>query len=55
VRLGKRQAKLLRALDGAPALRAVRRYYDHTGRLIELSNTIHPGERFTYVTSLVRP
>lgn len=55
VRLGKRQAKLLRALDGGPALRAVRRYYEHTGRLIELSSTIHPGERFTYVTSLVRP
>ena len=55
VRLGKRQAKLLRALDGEPALRAVRRYYDHNGRLIELSSTIHPGERFTYVTSLVQP
>ena len=27
VRLGKRQAKLLHALDGGPALRAVRRYY----------------------------
>ena len=54
VRLGKRQAKLLRALDGGPALRAIRRYYDHNGRLIELSNAIHPGERFTYVTSLVR-
>jgi GntR family transcriptional regulator len=54
VRLGKRQAKLLRALDGGPALRAIRKYYDHSGRLIELSNAIHPGERFTYVTSLVR-
>ena len=54
VRLGKRQAKLLRALDGGPALRAIRRYYDHNGRLIELSNAIHPGERFTYITSLVR-
>lgn len=54
VKLGKRQAKLLRALDGSPALRAIRRYYDHNGRLIELSNAIHPGERFTYVTSLVR-
>ncbi len=54
VRLGKRQAKLLRAMDGGPALRAIRRYYDRTGRLIELSNAIHPGERFTYVTSLVR-
>lgn len=54
VRLGKRQAKWLRAVDGSPALRAIRRYYDHNGRLIELSNAIHPGERFTYVTSLVR-
>ncbi len=54
VRLGKRQAKLLRAADGGPALRAIRRYYDEKGRLIELSNAIHPGERFTYTTSLVR-
>ena len=54
VRLGKRQAKLLRALDGGPALRAIRKYYDRNGRLIELSNAIHPGERFSYVTSLVR-
>jgi DNA-binding GntR family transcriptional regulator len=54
VKLGKRQAKLLRALDGGPALRAIRRYYDPNDRLIELSNAIHPGERFTYVTSLVR-
>jgi DNA-binding GntR family transcriptional regulator len=54
VRLGKRQAKLLRGVDGGPALRAIRRYYDRQGRLVELSNAIHPGERFTYVTSLVR-
>ena len=54
VRLGKRQAKLLRAADGGPALRAIRRYYDERGRLIELSNAIHPGDRFTYTTSLVR-
>jgi DNA-binding GntR family transcriptional regulator len=54
VRLGKRQAKLLRAVDGGPALRAIRKYYDRNGRLIELSNAIHPGERFSYVTSLVR-
>ena len=54
VRLGKREAKLLRATDGGPALRAIRRYYDPAGRLIELSNAVHPGDRFTYVTSLVR-
>ena len=54
VRLGKRESKLLRATDGGPGLRAIRRYYDQAGRLIELSNAIHPGDRFTYVTSLVR-
>jgi DNA-binding GntR family transcriptional regulator len=54
VRLGKRQAKLLRSPEGGPALRAIRRYYDERNRLIELSNAIHPGDRFTYVTSLVR-
>jgi GntR family transcriptional regulator len=54
VRLTKRQAKLLRSDAGSPALRAIRRYYDARGRLIELSNAIHPGDRFTYVTSLVR-
>ena len=54
VRLGKRQAKLLRAAEGGAALRAIRRYYDDRGRLLELSNAIHPGDRFTYVTSLIR-
>jgi DNA-binding GntR family transcriptional regulator len=54
VRLTKRPAKLLRAGEGGPALRAIRRYYDTKGALIELSNAIHPGERFTYVTSLER-
>jgi len=54
IRLGKRQATLLRADVGAPALRADRRYYREDGTLIELSSAIHPGDRFTYVTSLVR-
>ncbi|HEY7894810.1 MAG TPA: GntR family transcriptional regulator [Gemmatimonadaceae bacterium] len=54
IRLGKRQASLLRADAGGPALRAVRRYYREDGTLIELSSAIHPGDRFTYVTSLVR-
>lgn len=54
VRLAKRPAKLLRASEGSPALRAIRRYYDNRGALIELSNAIHPGERFTYVTRLER-
>lgn len=54
VRLGKREAKLLQADEGGPALRATRRYYDDRDVLIELSSAIHPGDRFTYVTSLVR-
>ena len=54
IRLGRDDAKLLRAGPGSPALRAVRRYYTGSGRLIELASAIHPGDRFTYVTSLVR-
>ncbi len=54
VRLGTRQAELLRATTGGPALRAVRRYYDARGRLIESSSAIHPAQRFAYETSLVR-
>lgn len=54
IRLGKRHARLLRAEPGSPALRAVRRYYRDDDALLELSSAIHPGDRFTYVTSLVR-
>jgi DNA-binding GntR family transcriptional regulator len=54
IRLGRRYAELLRADVGSPALRAIRRYYQQDDTLIELSSAIHPGDRFTYVTSLVR-
>ena len=54
IALNKRQAKLLRAEAGSPALLATRRYYREDGTLIELSSAIHPSDRFTYVTSLVR-
>jgi GntR family transcriptional regulator len=54
VRLKPRQAKLLRIEQNAPALRAVRRYYDERERLLELSDAVHPGDRFTYVTRLRR-
>jgi len=54
VRLTRQQARLLQAAAGGPALRAVRRYYDDRGRLLELSTALHPGDRFSYVTSLVR-
>lgn len=54
VRLGKREATLLRTKAGTPGLRAVRRYYDDAARLVELSDAVHVGERFTYVTRLKR-
>ena len=53
VRLTARQAKVLRASSGGPALRAVRRYYDAQGSLFELSTALHPGDRFSYVTRLI--
>ena len=54
IKLGKRQAKLLHAAVGSPALKAVRRYYDGRGKLIEQSTAVHPGDRFAYETNLVR-
>ena len=54
IALNKRQAKLLKAEAGSPALLATRRYYREDGTLIELSSAVHPSDRFTYVTSLVR-
>ena len=54
IALNKRQAKLLKSEAGSPALLATRRYYREDGSLIEHSSAIHPSDRFTYVTSLVR-
>jgi DNA-binding GntR family transcriptional regulator len=54
VRLKRRDAQLLRIDQDSPALRAVRRYFDERERLVELSDAIHPGDRFTYVTRLRR-
>jgi len=33
---------------GSPALLIVRRYFDDRGRLMEVAENIHPGDRFTY-------
>jgi DNA-binding GntR family transcriptional regulator len=38
----------LGATAGSPALMIVRRYFDDRGRLVEVAENIHPGERFTY-------
>ena len=54
LKLTNREAKLLRVEPGTPVLRAVRRYFDERQNLLELSDAIHPGDRFTYVTKLRR-
>jgi len=47
-----RYAKLLRVEARGPALRAIRKYYDESDRLIEYADATHPGDRFTYVMRL---
>ncbi|MGD9946283.1 MAG: GntR family transcriptional regulator [Burkholderiaceae bacterium] len=42
----------LGAPAGSPALRIVRRYYDEHDRLLEISDNVHPSDRFTYRISL---
>ena len=52
--LTEREAKALKAEAGESALRTRRRYYDKGGRIIALSDTVHPAERFTYEMVLQR-
>lgn len=49
-----REASRLGCEPGAAALRTRRRYYDKSGRVIALSDTVHPGNRFVYEMSLLR-
>jgi len=39
---------------GAPALRTLRLYYDEGGRVLEGTESIHPGDRFAYTMDLRR-
>lgn len=48
VALSDGQARRLDAAPGAPALRTIRRYYDTDGRLMQVSDSLHPGDRYTY-------
>ena len=48
------QARKLHAAAGAPALRIVRRYIDRAGRTVEVSESIHPGDRYAYTMTLQR-
>ena len=52
--LTEREAKALKAEAGESALRTRRRYYDKGGRIIALSDSVHPAERFTYEMVLQR-
>jgi len=44
----------LGAAPGAPALRIVRRYYTEAGQLLEVSDNVHPSDRFSYRMQLHR-
>ena len=48
VLLDAEDAANLGAEAGAPALRILRRYYGDDGVLLELSDNVHPSDRFTY-------
>ncbi|XBQ16659.1 MAG: GntR family transcriptional regulator [Oceanicaulis sp.] len=46
--LTEREAEALDATAGEAALRTRRRYFDKGGRIIALSDSVHPAARFTY-------
>jgi GntR family transcriptional regulator len=46
--LSETEAEALDAEAGEAALRTRRRYYDQGGRIIALSDTVHPADRFSY-------
>lgn len=52
--LTEREADALGCEPGTAALRTRRRYYDHGGRVIALSDSVHPGDRFIYEMTLLR-
>jgi GntR family transcriptional regulator len=52
--LSEPDARKLAAPAGSPALRVIRRYYDANDRLFEVSDSVHPGERYAYSITLRR-
>jgi DNA-binding GntR family transcriptional regulator len=48
VPLTREQSAQLHVGAHVPALRTERRYFDEAGRLVELSDSLHPGDRFIY-------
>jgi GntR family transcriptional regulator len=47
-------AKKLDAPAGSPVLQVVRRYMDVSGKVVEVSVTVFPGDRYTHTTYLHR-
>jgi GntR family transcriptional regulator len=54
VSLNRDDATNLSVRQGQPALRLTRYYYDAAERLLEVADSLHPGERFAYSLSLQR-
>ena len=52
--LGRDDAALLLARSGSPALRIVRSYHGDDGRLLEVSDSLHPADRFGYAMTIRR-
>ena len=48
VALDAEDAANLGCAAGSPALLIVRRYFDDRGRLVEVAENMHPGDRFIY-------
>jgi GntR family transcriptional regulator len=52
--LSLRHAAALKATPGMPALQVLRRYYDRSGSLFELSVSTHPADRYVVTSNLKR-
>lgn len=52
--LGRDDARVLLARLGSPALRIVREYHGDDGALLEVSDSLHPAERFGYAMTIRR-
>ena len=49
IALNDEQAHELKQAPGSPALRSLRRYFDHKGQLIVVVAAVHPGHLYRYV------
>jgi GntR family transcriptional regulator len=52
--LGRDDAMVLRVRKGYPALRIVRAYYVADGTLVEVADSLHPADRFSYAMTIRR-